>query len=200
MDATVDLPAPFGVLTASAELREAMSALDLELGCTKAGCPRIHEDDYFGYSSAPPYDSLFTLVRDGTGGAYHMWLGGGHAPVVYIGSEGERAKIGTTASQFLQIVLSLAPNHSDVIGMLPGLGTLPDNGDIEAAKETDFDLKDAINRMTEWSRDEDAIADKQKADAILAAAGLARLSVEDAIRQLLSSHLAAPRFAVQSED
>ncbi|CAE7251568.1 unnamed protein product [Symbiodinium natans] len=205
MEATIDLPPPFGVLAASDELKDAMQSLDLELVCTAGGCPRIDEDDYFGYSSEPPYDTLYTLVRDGTGGSYHVWVGGGpgeaaEAPVVYIGSEGERAKIGTTAKQFLQTVLSLAPHHSGIIGMLPAINTLPDNGDIEAATEADFDFPKAISAVMAWSRDEDAGPSQRKADAVLAAAGIARLSVEDAMKELLSSHLATPRFAVQSED
>ena len=87
-----------------------------------------------------------------------------------------------------------------MIGALPGINTLPDNGNIEDASEADFDYEKSMSLMTAWSCNEDALPAQQKADAVLAAAGLARLSVEDALRQLVSSHLAAPRFAVQSED
>ena len=92
------------------------------------------------------YAELYTVAVTGSGGAYHLWPmgapGGGAAdawPVVYIGSEGERAKVGRSVTEFLQIACSLAPYHPDAVGRLPGINTLPDNGDIAGATADDFD-------------------------------------------------------------
>ena len=155
------------------------------------------------------YAELYTVAVTGSGGAYHLWPmgapGGGAAdawPVVYIGSEGERAKVGRSVTEFLQIACSLAPYHPDAVGRLPGINTLPDNGDIAGATADDFDTAQVAALIEGWSagagNEEPEIT--AAADAVLSALGLPRLGVRAALDILITAHLANPRFAIRSED
>ncbi len=197
-------PFPFDVIAANAALKEAMSDLDLELVCSVEVCPLT--SDYMGYSNQAPYNTLYTLLHGCSGHAFHLWpaTGGAGPSVVLIGSEGERAKVGISPIQFLQIALSLAPHYMDAIGSLPALNTLPNEWDIDGATKADFKLDELQARLHVWSQDERMKADiqaaRQHADAVLTAVGLERLSVSDALSQLIDTHLSQPRFAIQSED
>ena len=203
MEPAVSVPTPtlFAELATAPALLEA-GLPDLELACTTDAVPRIRQDDRFAYSSNPPYDTLYTLATDGSGGGYHLWAGAGGSCVVHIGSEGERAKVGRTASQFLQLSLSLQPHWPDCVHRLPGINTLPGNGDIVGATAADFDADALLALIAVWtSHDPEEVAEaRAKADTVLAAVGLERLSGAAALAQLCDAHLAAPRFAVRSED
>jgi hypothetical protein len=97
----------------------------------------------------------------------------------------------------------LAPYFPDAVGRLPGINTLPDNGDIAAATAFDYDVEEVAALIERWSagagndgQDEATAA----ADAVLLALGVPRLGVREALGALVAAHLANPRFAIRSED
>mmetsp|Transcript_19997 Transcript_19997/g.29858 ORF Transcript_19997/g.29858 Transcript_19997/m.29858 type:complete len:231 (+) Transcript_19997:161-853(+) len=208
--AIIPTPEPVLTLLADPKLLEIMRKLDIELACSPSGVPHIHEDDYFGYSAAPPYDSLYTLATQGGGCVFLLWVcpNDGGMPVVFLGSEGERAKLGGSVSEFLQLALSLAPHFNDVMRELPGINTMPDNGDILGASTADFDVPRLLELLEIWSSgdtpdDETRQVTAQartEADVVLDALGLSRLSREDALNALCAAHLNPPRFAPRSEE
>ena len=220
---TTPTPAVLAQLAAAGLTAALDDVADLSLACNAETCTLIDEEDLFGYAAQPPYHTLYTIATDASGGAYHIWLGSGSEAVVYLGSEGERAKVGSSASQFLQLALSLAPHWEGAVSMLPARNTLPDNGDIDGATLADFDRDGALRLIATWSGQGPspfpegspmaakwpetaaesaaaAVEAQAKADVVLATLGLPRLSVEDALTQLAEAHLALPRFAIRSED
>eukprot|EP00656_Telonema_subtile_P035762 TRINITY_DN39718_c0_g1_i3.p1 TRINITY_DN39718_c0_g1~~TRINITY_DN39718_c0_g1_i3.p1 ORF type:complete len:205 (-),score=46.57 TRINITY_DN39718_c0_g1_i3:53-586(-) len=160
--------------------------------------------DSFGYD--PAYSTqLFSVCTDGTGSGWHCWKTSAPVdewPVVFLGSEGERAKVGNNSSEFLQIGLSLQPHFVDAIGRLPGLNTLPDNGDIEGATEEDFKLKEVEAMVQRWllEGEDEQKALVETASTLLRDLGIPRLTVGQALKKLIEAHLALPRFAIQSPD
>merc|ERR1712228_624160 len=109
----------------------------------------------------------------GTGSGWHCWaLDGVTAadwPVVYLGSEGERAKTGRNTSEFLQIALSLAPHFIDAIDRLPGID--PHGGDISVASEAVFNVSQIQAWIEGIPRDEHVEETVRKANMVLDALG-----------------------------
>lgn len=184
-------PTIFAPLASTMALVETLHQLDLNLVCTAESAPRINEDDYFGYSSSPPYESLFTLCADAGGSSYHLWTGSGapEPPVVMIGSEGECGKVGSSASHFLQLALSLQPHWNDAVRALPAA---PGGFDpvLAAHLAEGFPGEDA----------EETAQARQQAGDVLVALGLERLAVAAALEQLGETNLSVPRFTPLPED
>ena len=90
----------------------------------------------------------------------------------------------------------------DAVGRLPGINTLPDNGDIAAASVADYNVEQVAELFQMWSAraGEEQQEATVAADAVLSAVGLPRLGVREALEALVAAHLAHPRFAVRSED
>ena len=198
-------PTILATLARSPELRRGMEDLDLEVCCEPAFMTPIDQEDLFGYD--PSYTSvLYTICSDGTGSAWHCWAQDGTPvddwPVVLLGSEGERAKTGRSAAEFLQISLSLVPFYRDAVGRLPGLNTLTDNGDVAAASESDFNLGTLQTQIDGWkaSMEEEEDGLHAKASMLLGALSLERLSTAAALQKLIDAHLALPRFTIKAED
>ena len=193
-------------LAAKPELRVAMDwLLDMTVRCTEGSIDLITEDDLFGYIASEPYQ-LYAVASNGSGGAWHLWSNMAdnldECPVVFLGSEGERAKVGQKLSEFLHISLSLQPHFMDAINQLPGLNALPDNGNIDAATESDFDIRRVLGLLEGWmAQDQDRTAQAcAAANSILVALQLERLPARDALARLVTAHLARPRFAIQASD
>mmetsp|Transcript_23044 Transcript_23044/g.48054 ORF Transcript_23044/g.48054 Transcript_23044/m.48054 type:complete len:230 (-) Transcript_23044:151-840(-) len=218
-DTTKPLPSPLSVIANNKDLRNAlMEALDLELVCsTEDNDPKIMKlidpDDLFGYDNqhvSPgtgdiSYRELYTICATGTGGAFHIWYPSKNNKdagfVVYLGSEGERAKVGRSVSEFLQLVCSFAPYFFDVISDLPGINTLPDNCDISGATAQDFNVANTAIKVQNWlSQDDDTLDIQQAATQVLDVIQKPKLTITKALEALISAHLAEPRFAILSAD
>jgi hypothetical protein len=170
-----------------------MMALDMEISFSEEKMRLIEEDDLFGYRNLPPY-CLYTLARDGSGGGFHLW----NDAVVFLGSEGERAKVGRSVEEFLQIVCSLGPSFPACLRYLPGMKALPNkNGNILGATCVDFDLEKYAKE--EPSLDEDIKEVEAAAASMLNALELSKLSRREALQKLIDAHLAEPRFAIRGE-
>lgn len=188
-------------------LVDALHTLDLEVVCDEQTLNPTDLDDLFGYRAEGPYVGIYAVTRDGTGGGNHLWRVDDATepdkwPVVHLGSEGERAKVGRNLAEFLQVACSLAPHFPDVVGRLPGLNTLPDNGDIEGASAADFNRDRILEHVGMWlamghEEIQEAIT---AADLVLDSLNLQRLELAVAVDTLLAAHLQNPRFAIQSEE
>lgn len=195
-------PTVFAKVVSDSELWAHMQTVDLEVVCSADAMQPIDADDLFNYAAIGPYASLHTVVTGGCGSGFHCWGDPSHVdilPVVMLGSEGERAKVGRTPAEFIEIALSLVPFFRDAVCNLPGLNTLPDNGDIEGASGGGVDWT-RVRLFFEQEADEDRVAQVAAADSILAALGLRRRTVDEALSMLLVAHLDRPRFAIISED
>lgn len=168
------------------------------------------------------YQALYSIFVTGSGGGFHVWFppssketntstapignDGNDGAVIYLGSEGERAKVGRTVVEFLQIFTSLAPHFFDAVGDLPGLNTMPDNGDITGATLKDFHL-DTVCEKLETFKAQDKEDDDQDyknaieaANEILAVIKKPRLTIRQSLEALIAAHLSEPRFAIEADD
>jgi hypothetical protein len=141
-------PQAFATIASTPALQAAMCALDFQVRCTADAMPRTPEEDYFSRKKAePPYDQLFTVASQASGSVYSLWMSSGQQehPVVMLGTEGEVAKVGETAAQFLQLALSLAPNWMDCLLRLPGI-----HGDTSATTDAEYDVDAMAATIASW--------------------------------------------------
>ena len=140
-------PQAFATIASTPALQAAMLALDLQIRCTIEFMSRTPEEDYFGHSTEPPYDQLFMLASQTSGSVYSLWMSSGRPepPVVLLGSEGEVAKVSETATQFLQLALSLAPNWMHCLLALPGI-----HGGMSDAPAAEYDMDAMTARIASW--------------------------------------------------
>mmetsp|Transcript_27970 Transcript_27970/g.31976 ORF Transcript_27970/g.31976 Transcript_27970/m.31976 type:complete len:253 (+) Transcript_27970:80-838(+) len=195
---SVSTPPVFVTICSSDELKVAMKSLDIEVICTAEKVDLISEYDLFGYESKGIYEKIYSLCQEGSGSAFHLWED--NHGVVFLGSEGERAKVSQTCEDFLQIACSLAPHFMDAISSLPALNTLPDNGDISAAKEEDFEMEKLVENIDQWLKDDPKPELCEAADQILSAINLPRLNIQQALKKMIDAHLKEPRFSMFPED
>ena len=158
-------------------------------------------------------DQLFMLASQTSGSVYSLWMSSGRPepPVVLLDSEGEIAKVSETATQFLQMALSLAPNWMDCLLGLPGI-----HGGMSDAPAAEYDMDAMTARIASWRGDphpppisfgmsaEDCAATfvqaRAQADLVLESVGLERLDVKTALAQLWEAYRSGPRFTPPSTE
>ncbi|CAJ1947681.1 unnamed protein product [Cylindrotheca closterium] len=202
---SIPTPACLKKLLENEAAKQAMFDLGVELVCnTSDKVYVISQDDYFGYESGGTYAELYNFCWEGSGGGFHIWnLGTGNHPVVFLGSEGERAKLGATVEDFLQVVCSLQPCIMDVIFGLPLAGGIEDETDMNKALATDMDVKETIRfveRTQRQSNEDNEDSQLEAAKIVLGTIGRPFLSIREAMEKVVTAHLSEPRFNPQPTD
>mmetsp|Transcript_20963 Transcript_20963/g.51502 ORF Transcript_20963/g.51502 Transcript_20963/m.51502 type:complete len:212 (-) Transcript_20963:93-728(-) len=202
---SIPTPACLKKLLEHESSKQAMFDLGIELVCTSDKVSLISEDDYFGYESGGDYADLYNFCWDGSGGGFHIWNFAtmGNHPVVFLGSEGERAKLGASVEDFLQVACSLQPCIMDVISRLPLAGGIQDETDMNKAVAADMNMDETIQfvqRNQTQSNEDSEDSQLEAAKLILSTIGRPVLSIQEALAKVLAAHLSEPRFNPQPED
>eukprot|EP00040_Diaphanoeca_grandis_P000254 m.14866 g.14866 ORF g.14866 m.14866 type:complete len:334 (+) comp10322_c0_seq1:281-1282(+) len=204
-------PTIFQKIATKDTLVRAMQLMDLEVKCDALSMPVIQSGDFHEYDSTQHvYKWLYGLMQDGGSvgerhGNFYSWHDSNCSseldnPVVYLGPKGEKAKVGRTTQEFLQVALSLYPYFMNAIGFLPAV-KLKEN--VLRADESDFRLAQrtiTIKGYLEQDRARDLKGLRETtttADNVLEELELTRLSIHDALETLVEAHLAHPRFAIR---
>ncbi|KAL3929383.1 MAG: hypothetical protein SGBAC_012238 [Bacillariaceae sp.] len=183
--------------------KQALFDLGIELVCTPDKVPFISEDDYFGYESGGEYAELYNFCWDGSGGGFHIWNLATVNPVVFIGSEGERAKLGASVEDFLQVTCSLQPCIMDVISSLPLAGGIDDETDMNKATAAEMRMAEmiqSVERNQNESNEDSEGSQLEAARLVLDTIVRPVLSIPEALEKVLAAHLSKPRFNPQPED
>lgn len=141
--------------------------IDIEIDLTVTNPDtNINHECLFGYMN-PTHGNLLNFASMGDGGMFLIWYQDEKeietSPVVYIGSEGELARVAESISQFFEFTFIFKCYFSDVISRLPGSSC---DTDIEIVKENPKFGDEICTLLEYWNKNDSKFKYKQASNLL----------------------------------